>query len=84
MLVVDLIKWDKTEHYDRLGLDEEFEYIFNTPIPKVTIPVQPGRNLATLVEVAAMNWRLKSFGRNSAKEFVDKLNKIVKDGGAQQ
>lgn len=77
MLVVNLIKWDKSEHYDRIGLEEEMELIFDTRIPKVTIPVQPGRNLATLIEVAAMNWRLKSFGRNAAVEFVNKLDRIV-------
>jgi HPr kinase/phosphorylase len=84
MLVVNLVKWDKTDQYDRIGLQEEYEYIFDMPISKVTVPVQPGRNLATLVEIAAMNWRLKSFGRNAASEFVDKLNKIVKTGGNNQ
>ena len=78
MLIVELVKWDQSNNYNRLGLEEETEKIFDTVIPKVTIPVQPGRNTATLIEVAAMNWRLKSFGRNVAKEFVDKLNKIVK------
>lgn len=78
MLIVELVKWDQSNSYNRLGLDEETELLFDTLIPKVTIPVQPGRNIATLIEVAAMNWRLKSFGRNVAKEFVEKLNKIVK------
>lgn len=78
MLIVELVKWDQNNTYNRLGIDEETEKVFDTLIPKVTIPVQPGRNIATLIEVAAMNWRLKSFGRNVAKEFVDKLNRIVK------
>lgn len=78
MLIVELVKWDQANNYNRLGLEEEYEKIFDTVIPKVTIPVQPGRNIATLIEVAAMNWRLKSFGRNVALEFVEKLNKIVK------
>lgn len=78
MLIVELVKWDQANNYNRLGLEEETENIFESQIPKVTIPVQPGRNTATLIEVAAMNWRLKSFGRNVAKEFVDKLNKVVK------
>ena len=78
MLIVELVKWDQTHSYNRLGLEEETEKLFDTTIPKVTIPVQPGRNIATLIEVAAMNWRLKSFGRNVAKEFVEKLNKAVK------
>ncbi|MFA5543172.1 MAG: HPr(Ser) kinase/phosphatase [Bacilli bacterium] len=78
MLIVELVKWDQSNPYNRLGIDEETEKVFDTLIPKVTIPVQPGRNIATLIEVAAMNWRLKSFGRNVAKEFVDKLNRVVK------
>lgn len=78
MLIVDLVKWDPTHNYNRLGMEQESETIFDTPIPKVTIPVQPGRNLATLIEVAAMNWRLKSFGRDVVQDFVDKLNSIVK------
>ncbi|MFA6628066.1 MAG: HPr(Ser) kinase/phosphatase [Bacilli bacterium] len=78
MLIVELVKWDQSHNYNRLGLEEETEKIFDTDIPKVTIPVQPGRNIASLIEVAAMNWRLKSFGRDVAKEFVEKLNKMVK------
>jgi len=78
MLIVELVQWDQSYSYNRLGLEEETEKMFDTCIPKVTVPVQPGRNIATLIEVAAMNWRLKSFGRNVAKEFVEKLNKAVK------
>ncbi|MDD4212632.1 MAG: HPr(Ser) kinase/phosphatase [Bacilli bacterium] len=78
MMIVELVKWDQSHNYNRLGLEEETEKIFDTDIPKVTIPVQPGRNIASLIEVAAMNWRLKSFGRDVAKEFVEKLNKAVK------
>lgn len=81
MLIVELVKWEQSEMYNRLGLEEETEKIFDTLIPKVTIPVQPGRNIATLIEVAAMNWRLKSFGRNVAQEFVDKLNRAVRGEG---
>lgn len=78
MLIVHLVDWDKSHSYSRLGVEEETEKIFDTELPKVTIPVQPGRNIATLIEVAAMNWRLKSFGRNVAKEFVEKLDRLVK------
>ncbi len=80
MLIVDLVKWEEGMKIDRLGIDQETEMLFDIAIPKVTIYVMPGRNLATLVEVAAMNWRLKSFGRNAAKEFVEKLDSIVKKG----
>lgn len=78
MLIVELVKWDQTQFYNRLGLEEETQRLFDTDIPKITIPVQPGRNIASLIEVAAMNWRLKSFGRNVAEEFIEKLNKKVK------
>lgn len=78
MLIVELVKWDMTHSYNRLGLDDVTQMIFDTPIPKITIPVQAGRNLALLIEVAAMNWRMKSYGRDAAAEFVEKLNKMVK------
>ena len=78
MLIVELIKWDQNQFYNRIGLENETQRLFDTDIPKVTIPVQPGRNIASLIEVAAMNWRLKSFGRDVASEFVEKLNKKVK------
>ncbi len=79
MLIVDLVKWDEHVTLDRLGLEQEMDTYFDVKIPKVTIHVQPGRNLATLIEVAAMNWRLKSFGRNASLEFVNKLNNIVRN-----
>ncbi|HHU56019.1 MAG TPA: HPr(Ser) kinase/phosphatase [Acholeplasmataceae bacterium] len=78
MLIIRLVDWDKANSYNRLGVEEETEKIFDTVLPRVTIPVQPGRNIATLIEVAAMNWRLKTYGRNAAKEFVDKLDQLVK------
>jgi HPr kinase/phosphorylase len=72
-----LVRYEEGMKIDRLGLDEETELIFDIEVPKVKIYVMPGRNLATLVEVAAMNWRLKTFGRNAAKEFVEKLDKAL-------
>lgn len=77
MLVVELIKYQENMVIDRLGLEEEKEELFDISIPKTKIYVMPGRNLATLVEVATMNWKLKSFGKNAAKEFVEKLDRIV-------
>lgn len=76
-MVVELVKYEEGMKIDRLGLDEEKELIFDIEVPKVKIYVMPGRNLATLVEVAAMNWRLKTFGRNAAKEFIEKLDKAL-------
>ena len=73
-LVVELEAWDQNKYYDRLGIDEQKAKYFNTEIPKVTIPVMPGRNVALLVESAAMNEKLKYLGTNAAKEFVEKIN----------
>ncbi len=82
-LIVELVKYEDGMKIDRLGLDQEKEFLFDVEIPKVKIYVMPGRNLATLMEVAAMNWKLKSYGRDAAKEFVEKLdselNKNKKD-----
>jgi len=78
MLIVELVKWTEDLQIDRLGLEEKFEKIFDTMVPKVTIYVLPGRNIATQVEVACMNWRLKSFGKNTSLDFINRINGIVK------
>ena len=77
MLVVELVRYQEGMKIDRLGITKETDTLFDIEIPKVTIYVMPGRNLATLVEVAAMNWKLKSFGRDAAKEFIEKLDNAV-------
>src|SRR5690606_12259947 len=58
-MVCKLETWQQDKQYDRLGLDEETTRIIDTDVPLVTIPVRPGRNLAVIIEVAAMNYRLK-------------------------
>ena len=73
-LVVELEIWDEHKSYDRLGLTAETEKILGINIPKITIPVKPGRNLAALLEVAARNHRLKSLGYNSAEELDKRIN----------
>lgn len=80
-LIVNLVKWDESFNYNRLNLEEETEQIFDTFIPKVTIPVQPGRNLATLIEIATMNYRAKHLGYNAGVEFANKIDNLVKRGG---
>ncbi len=72
-LAVQLEYWDSRKNYDRLGLDEETIQILDIDLPKVTIPVRPGRNLAVIVEVAAMNYRLKRMGYNAAMQFTHRL-----------
>ncbi|TFE03888.1 HPr(Ser) kinase/phosphatase [Jeotgalibacillus salarius] len=79
-LVIDLEIWDKTKQYDRLGLDEETMKIVDTDVTKITLPVRPGRNLAVIIEVAAMNFRLKRMGMNAAEQFSSRLNDIIVDG----
>ena len=72
-LVINLENWVQGKMYDRLGLDEETTDILGLKIPSITIPVKPGRNLAIILEIAAMNNRQKKMGYNTAQEFEKKL-----------
>ncbi|MBW4084137.1 HPr(Ser) kinase/phosphatase [Paenibacillus sp. S150] len=78
-LVVRLEAWQQDKQYDRLGLDEETTRIIDTDVPLVTIPVRPGRNLAVIIEVAAMNYRLKQMGFNAALQFTNKLTATISE-----
>lgn len=79
-LVINLELWEKNKQYDRVGLDEETMKIIDTDITKLTVPVRPGRNLAVIIEVAAMNFRLKRMGVNAAEQFSDRLNSAIAQG----
>lgn len=72
-LVVELETWDPTKVYDRMGVDNEYTTIFGIKIPSLTIPIKPGRNLAIILEVAAMNNRQKKMGYNAAQELLNNL-----------
>ncbi|SJZ42072.1 HPr(Ser) kinase/phosphatase [Selenihalanaerobacter shriftii] len=72
-LIIKLETWQKEKHYDRLGLNEDYEEILDVSISKLTVPVKPGRDLAMIIEVAAMNFRLKLTGYDAAQEFTKKL-----------
>ena len=72
-MVIQLEQWDNSKVYDRMGLDNEFTEILNIRIPLVTIPVKPGRNLAIIIEVAAMSNRQKKMGYNAAQELMHNL-----------
>ena len=76
-LIVELENWDSEKSYDRLGLDEEKMRIIDTNVTKLTIPVQPGRNVSVIIEVAAMNYRLKKMGVNAAEEFSRRLDEMI-------
>jgi HPr kinase/phosphorylase len=72
-IVVELEPWDSEKIYDRMGVDNEYISILGVNVPLVTIPVKPGRNLAVILEVAAMNNRQKKMGYNAAQELLDNL-----------
>ncbi|MCL1835645.1 MAG: HPr kinase/phosphorylase, partial [Oscillospiraceae bacterium] len=74
-LVVNLEPWKDETNYDRLGLTENKIDILGVEIATVTVPVKPGRNLAVILEVAAMNQRQKFMGYNAAVEFTRQINK---------
>lgn len=72
-LVVKLEPWDPDRFYDRMGVDNEYTNILDVKVPSITIPVKPGRNLAVILEVAAMNNREKKMGYNAAQELLGNL-----------
>ena len=77
-LVIKLESWAPDKNYDRFGLDEEVENILGIGIPAITIPVHHGRNLAVVLEIAAMNNRQKKMGYNTAEEFNRRLMEQIK------
>lgn len=72
-MVINLEVWDSDKIYDRLGAENECTKILGINVPSLTIPVKPGRNLAIIIEVAAMNNRQKKMGYNAAQELLEKL-----------
>lgn len=79
-VVVELMEWTGEEH-DRLGLDERKYPILGIELPHLRVPVRPGRNMATIIEVAARNHLLKKTGRHSARELQSALMKRIRDKG---
>lgn len=72
-MVINMEPWDSNKVYDRMGIDNETVEILGNVLPSLTIPVKPGRNLAVIIEVAAMNNRQKKMGYNAAKELLKRL-----------
>ncbi len=72
-LVIKMEPWDVNKVYDRMGLENQTTQILDLEIPSLTIPVKPGRNLAVIIEVAAMNSRQKKLGYNAAEDLLKKL-----------
>ena len=74
-LVVNIVSWDPQQVYDRLGLEDQHIELLGAQIPMITIPIKPGRNLAVILEVAAMNNRQKKMGYNAALEFTEQIDR---------
>jgi HPr kinase/phosphorylase len=72
-LVVTLMDWNKMEEVDRIGIEQQTYTILGIPVPHVVIPVRPGRDIARLIQVAALDQKLKSLGHNAAREFNERL-----------
>src|SRR5207244_11962948 len=70
-------EWGDVEEVDRIGLDREFYEILGLKVPHVTIPVRPGRDMARLIEVAAMDAKLKGLGQNAAVDFNTRLLRLM-------
>ncbi|MDR1575562.1 MAG: HPr(Ser) kinase/phosphatase [Treponema sp.] len=82
-LVVVLEEWDSSKSYDRLGTEDKVMKVLGVSIPKLEIPVKPGRNVPIIIETAAMNERLKSMGYNSAREFNKNILKWIESDTAR-
>ena len=74
-LIVNVVPWDQHASYDRLGLEDQYTELLGVKVPTYTIPISPGRNLAVILEVAAMNNRQRKMGYNPAKEFPEQMNR---------
>jgi len=82
--IINIENWNNEKTYDRMGLDEETTEILGLNIPSVTIPVKPGRNLAVIVEVAAMNNRQKKMGYNAAADLLNRLGMVGDNENTQE
>ena len=84
-LIINIETWQDGMMYDRLGLENQYTTLLGVQVPIMKIPVKPGRNLAVIIEVAAMNNRQKKLGYNSAREFTERINRhfeeSMRDGG---
>ncbi len=84
-LIINIETWQEGMMYDRLGLENQYTTLLGVKVPIMKIPVKPGRNLAVIIEVAAMNNRQKKLGFNSAQEFTERINRhfaeSLREGG---
>ena len=82
-LVVELEEWDSNKNYDRLGAEDYTIELLGVNVPRLTVPVKPGRNIPIIIETAAMNERLKSMGYHAAKEFNKNILKWIESDNAR-
>jgi HPr kinase/phosphorylase len=84
-VVVQLEDWDTAREYDRTGLDQQVTELLDVPVPLVTVPLNPGKNLTVICEVVAMNHLLRYSGVDAAASFNERLIKRMREkGDAQQ
>ncbi len=83
-LVVELVEWDENDEYDRLGVEENFHAILGVQVPMLRVPIRPGRNISSIIEVAARNLLLKFQGKHSALEFQDRLNRALMEAAPER
>ena len=83
-MVINLELWRDDAVYDRLGVEEQYTSIFDVNVPTLTVPVKPGRNLAVIIEVAAMNNRNKKMGYNAALEFTEQINRHFENSASEE
>jgi HPr kinase/phosphorylase len=76
-LIVELEDWDATKEYDRIGITEDSYTVLEVKLPKITIPVRPGRNMAIIIEVAALNHRLREMGLDSEQLLNEQLSQAL-------
>ena len=81
-LVVNLETWSEQKEYDRLGLSNQTTNILGVEVPSITVPIRPGRNLAVILETAAVNNRLKKMGYDAAKALGEQHDRAVDEGWA--
>ena len=84
MLIIDLEPWGNAVDYDRLGIEDHTETLFDTEVRVTKIPVTAARNVSTLVEVAAMNARLRFLGTHMGRDFTEALNKLIKENASKK
>jgi HPr kinase/phosphorylase len=83
-LVVMLEEWDSTKNYDRIGIEEHYMELLGVNIPKLEIPVKPGRLIPTIIQIAAMNERLKKMGYNSARIFNQNIMRWIESDNVKK